>query len=292
MTISPMKNAILALYLTVSIAGFSFAEEFTVKQKPFQPVASAEGILIPTKSTEIAIAPEVWVDFKITSLVEQGQQVKKGDVLIGIDTEALDKQIEEIELSRDAAELSMVQKKHEVEQLKIYTPLQLEAAERAAKEAAEDLKWYEENSHPRSLESIDYEIRSAKFRVYYYKEELRQLMSMYGEDNKMEETEEIIIQRTKENLEQAEFSLEGTLKSAERSKTITIPRKQASMKRAAKEANLANESAQKSLPRTLELAQLELAKMERADKKAQEKLAKLKADRKLMEITAPNDGFI
>ena len=115
---------------------------------------------------------------------------------------------------------------------------------------------------------------------------------MYSEDNKTEETEEIILIRTRNSVERAKFLLKSTKISATRRLDTQIPRELEESKRTAKSASIANAAAQKSLTRSLEIKRLEIAKAEKADAQKAEKLTKLKADRALMNITAPADGLV
>jgi hypothetical protein len=168
----------------------------------------------------------------------------------------------------------------------------LEASARNEKQTAEDLKWYIEIGHPKEIEVTKRSIKSAELRLAYQQEELKQLLKMYGEDNKTEETEEIILKRTRNSVEQAEFALKAAKIEVKRSLAISIPRKLKAMQRASDMARIANAAAQEQLPRALKLKQLTVAKAERDDKKSIENLAQLKADRTMMNITAPADGVV
>lgn len=285
-------HRILPLALAFTLTPTLQAEEHTVSQKPFHVETTLKATFLPAKSTAISIKPEVWSDFIINSLVPQGAAVKKGDTLIGIDTRKLDKYLAEAEKSRASAELALAQAKHELAQLEISTPRSLEASARHEKETAENLKWYMKVGHAKEIEETKRSVKIAQHRLDYQKEELKQLLKMYGEDNKIEETEEIILTRTRNHVDQAEFALKSAQISAAWALDTSIPRKLKSAQRSAEEARIANADAKKNLPRKLKQKQLAVAKAERDDEKSIEKLAKLKADRAMMEITAPADGVV
>ncbi len=283
---------ILSLALVSSLISAAQAEEHTVAEKPFHTETTLKAVFLPTKSTAFSLKPEVWTDFTVTSIVPQGSQVKKGNTLIGIETKHIDKHIAEAEKARAAAALSLAQAKHELAQLKITTPRSLEASARNEKQAADDLKWYTEIGHPQEIEETKRSVKSAEMSLAYQKEELKQLLKMYGEDDKTEETEEIILKRTRNYVDAAEFRLKTVKLEAARSLETSIPRKLKAMQRASEDARIANASNQEKLPRDLKLKQLEVAKAERDDKISIENLAKLKADRAMMNITAPADGVV
>jgi multidrug efflux pump subunit AcrA (membrane-fusion protein) len=135
-------------------------------------------------------------------------------------------------------------------------------------------------------------VLSAQLRLDNQKEELKQLLKMYSDDDKTEETEEIILKRTRNYVDQAEFALKSAKISAEWALNTSIPRKLKSMQRATEDARIANTGAKEKLPRDLELKRLEVGKAERDDKKSTENLTKLMADRTMMNITAPTDGVV
>lgn len=268
------------------------AEEYTVAAKPFRVETTLSAAFLPATSTAISIEPEAWTDFTVTSLVPQGAAVKKGDTLVGIKTKRIDKHIAEVEKSRASAALTLAQTKQELAELETSTPRSLETYARNEKQTAENLKWYSETGHPKEIEEAKRSVENAQFRLEYQLEELKQLEKMYGEDGKTEETEEIILKRTKKAVDSAEFALKAARIDSEWSLGTAIPRKLDAMKRAAEDARIANASAKERLPRDLKLRRLAVAKAERDDKKSAEQLAKLKADRAMMDITAPADGVV
>ncbi|MGB1259179.1 MAG: efflux RND transporter periplasmic adaptor subunit [Akkermansiaceae bacterium] len=272
--------------------GVALADEHTVEEKPFKAETSLNAIFLPTKSQPISIAPKVWTDFTITSLVSQGAVVKKGDTLIGIDTEAADKYLAATEKARATAELNLAQAKHELAQLEITTPRSLAAYERAEKEAAENLQWYTNIGHAKEIEETKRSVKRAELMLAYQMEELKQLEKMYGEDNKTEETEEIILIRTRNSVDRAKFSLKSAKIEADAALKTYIPRKLKNMQLTAESAKIANAGAKEKLPRDLKLKQIAVAKAAKDDAEAVTKLAKAKADRAMMNITAPENGRV
>jgi HlyD family secretion protein len=280
------------LLIPTLIPTLSFADDYTVEEKPFSIETTLNAVFLPAQSQAIQIKPEKWTDFTITSLVAQGSQVKKGDVIIGIDTEDLDKYIVKAEQTRQSVQLTLAQAKHDLAQLEITTPRSLKQNARSEKESAENLKWYTDIGHPREIAEATYALKRAEQSLTYIKEELKQLLTMYNEDNKIEETEEIILTRTKNGVEGTEFHLKSTRIDTENSLNTAIPRRLLSYQLSAQKAKIENTAAKENLPRALELKRLEVAQAIRDDEKAVEKLALIKTDRPMMNITAPADGVI
>ncbi|MEZ5303785.1 MAG: HlyD family efflux transporter periplasmic adaptor subunit [Verrucomicrobiales bacterium] len=124
------------------------------------------------------------------------------------------------------------------------------------------------------------------------REELVQLEKMYKADDLTEETEEIILRRQRNAVESAEFRLGRVKVEAEQQLTVGIPRQGEALKAARRDAELAHELAEKNLPRALEQKRFEVDKLRRDNAKAEEKLADLRADRKLAVVKSPAEGIL
>jgi len=287
-----MKPSTLLLAQTIAFTAFAHAADYTVEPKPFKIETTLNAVFLPTTVQPIRIKPEVWTSFTITQLVPQGATVKKGDTLIGIDTRKLDKHIAATTKARKSAALNLAQAKHDLAQLEISTPRRLADFARSEKQTAEDLAWFTRIGHAKEIEDTKRSVKRAELSLLYQKEELKQLEKMYGEDQKIEETEEIILTRTRNAVERAEYALKAAKINADYALKTGIPRKLKNMQLAAENARIANASAQKNLPRALEQKRLAVAKAIRDDAEAEKNLAKLKDDRAMMNITAPADGIV
>lgn len=282
-------SVIIALALVLQT---SLAEEYTVAPKPFKTETALEAVFLPSQSHGISVAPKEWSDFVITSLVEQGSKVKKGDVLIGIETSDLDKAISKEEESISLGRLKLAQNQRELGQLKITTPRALETHARQEKESAVDLEWYRSIEQARETEQAKQNVIRAEFYLSAAKEELAQLLKMYNEDNKTEETEEIILKRARHHVAHCEFALKSAKINAERQLNTIIPRTLKTKELAAQEARIAHADAKLRLPKTLQIKTAEVDKASREHEESIQKLADLKADRAMMKITAPCDGIV
>jgi multidrug efflux pump subunit AcrA (membrane-fusion protein) len=93
--------------------------------------AELEGELAAVRSTEIGVPPVAEVDFKISFLAPEGSAVKKGDSILRLDTEAVERQ-----LAEKRAELAEAEKKLEQKQIDLRMKL-LEVDQQAAQARAE-----------------------------------------------------------------------------------------------------------------------------------------------------------
>jgi len=103
-----------------------------VKRADLVLTVEVEGELAAVRSTEIGVPPVSEVDFKIAFLAPEGQAVKKGDSVLRLDTEMLERQ-----LAEKRAELEEAQKK--VEQKEIDLGMKLLDLEQQTAQTRADL---------------------------------------------------------------------------------------------------------------------------------------------------------
>ncbi|HSD66560.1 MAG TPA: hypothetical protein VLF95_07655, partial [Vicinamibacteria bacterium] len=66
-----------------------------VKKADLVLTVEVEGELAAVRSTEVGVPPVAEVDFKIAFLAAEGQAVKKGDSVLRLDTEMIERQLAE-----------------------------------------------------------------------------------------------------------------------------------------------------------------------------------------------------
>jgi HlyD family secretion protein len=115
---------------------------------------------------------------------------------------------------------------------------------------------------------------------------------MYKADDLTEETEEIILKRTRHEVEQAKFMFESAKIRHQETLKVALPRKQETIERATRSTTLELEKARATLPITVNQKRLALAKSQQELVKVTDKLAKLKQDRAMLTITAPAAGAV
>jgi hypothetical protein len=103
-----------------------------VKRADLVLSVDVEGELAAVRSTEIGVPPVAEVDFKIAFLATEGQQVKKGESVLRLDTEMVERQ-----LAEKRAELQEARKK--VEQKQIELGMKLLDLEQQSAQARADL---------------------------------------------------------------------------------------------------------------------------------------------------------
>jgi multidrug efflux pump subunit AcrA (membrane-fusion protein) len=266
-----------------------------VEKEPLKVEVSLKGILEAGDMTEVALHPES-ADAKgllsVLKAVEQGTVVKQGDTLLTLDPEKIDQLIKDAETDSRLADLTIKQAEEELPILEKLLPIELMAAERSKRLADEDLKYFLQVDRPLSEKSAKHQVRTSEEYLDYAKEELKQLEKMYRSKDLTEETEEIILRRTRNQVENAAFYLEMARNLRDQTLKITLPRQQVTLTENSDRQTLLLDKARSTLPLSVSQKRLALAKARYDEAKASDRLQKLKKDRELFTVKAPTDGIV
>lgn len=264
-----------------------------VKKGDFKIEVSLKGVVEAEQMVGLSIKPEAWTQpLSVKKAVEHGARVKKGDVVLELDTEKIDLAIRDLQLSRSLEELSIRQAREDLPILEKTLPLDMAMAERAAKQADEDLKRFLEVDRPLAEANAERTVKNAAFSLEYAREELKQLQKMYRDKDLTEETEEIILKRQRHMVEMNEHSLKSAKIHRDQTIKIQLPRREQSMRDTAEKQALALEKAKNTLRPTLRQKRLALEKLVYEHDKSGEKLKDLERDRELLTVRAPADGIV
>ncbi|MCP4846623.1 MAG: hypothetical protein GY899_01580 [Verrucomicrobiaceae bacterium] len=268
--------------------------EHTAKPGPFKIEVELDALFSSPadKQHKISLTPKAWGDMTVLSALPHGARVKKGDKLITIDTEKLERAIQEVELAEPAAKLALRIAEAEVAALEQTTPKQLAAARRSKSISEENWKYYESTGHPEALRAAKKSIQFAQQGYEYSKEEYEQLKKMYEADDLTEETEEIVLRRAKNSFERATENLRLAKMRIDRDIKINLPRQKDSNRSGAEAADLNFAYTIQSLPRVLEQKRYALEKAKRDRTKALRTLKNLKADLASFDVRSPVDGIL
>jgi HlyD family secretion protein len=263
-----------------------------VENGPFRVELSLKGVLEAEEMTEVVLRPESWTSLSVLKAVDHGRLVKKGETIITLDPEKIDRAIRDMEADRYLAELSLKQAEEELALLEKSTPLDLSAAELAKRYADEDLKRYKEQDRPESVKTSEFTVRNMANFLEYAKEELRQLEKMYKAKDLTEETEEIILKRQRHQVETADFQFKHAEYLREHTLKVDLPRRDRTYEETAQKQALSLEKAKITLPMALTQKKLSLDKLRYEQGKTAEKLKQLQKDRELFVVKSPADGVL
>ena len=268
------------------------AAKHEVKKGPFSIEVELKGVFEARKMTDIVIRPEQWTSFTVLKAVEHGSRVKRGDLLVAVETDKIDQAIADLKTKQRLSDLDIERAKQQLAALEKLTPMDLVAAERSRRIAKEDLAQTLEVELPTARKAVDFSLQMSADSLAYEKEELRQLEKMYKADDLTEETEEIVLRRARDSVRRAEFFHTLAKLRHDEALKFGLPREEEGAKESTQRTTLAADQAKIILPLTLKKQQLDLEKMKIERTRDDETLKELLADRESMVIKAPVDGVV
>ena len=264
-----------------------------VEKGTLKAEATLKGLLEPAQTAEGELKLKAWTaPLKIKKIVAHGTAVNKGDVLVELDAEKIDKAIKETQADHEIARLALRQAEIDLPGLEKSLPLDLAAAERAKRHADEDLKKFVEVNRPNSEAGAEHNVKMAAHMLEYAREELRQLEKMYRSKDLTEETEEIILKRQRHQVESGEFMLKLMTLRRDQLLKVDLPRQEQSLRDNAVKQTLNMEKSRESLPLAVSQKRLALAKQRADYARADDKLKDTLADRAAFTVHAPADGVV
>lgn len=267
----------------------------TVKKGPLKITVDLDGVFEARSAAEIVIRLDEYVPAPaliVASAAKHGAHVKKGDVLLTLETEKLDKVIDDLRTDLKLSELGLKQAEDSLAALEKTTPLDLAANERAEKTNAEDRKYYFDVQRPFNLKMADFNLKRARDSMEYTEEELRQLEKMYAADEVTEETEAIVLKRARDQLESAKMMVESAQMARDHDLNFDIPRTDDRTKELSQRRELEIARAKILLPEMLKRQQMEVEKQRVQHTRSAERLKKLVADRERLAVRSPIEGVV
>lgn len=268
-----------------------------VEKGPFKVELSCKGVFEAAEMAEVSVNPEAWTpnnggQLVILKAVEHGAPVRKGDVLIAFDLDKLNERIRNLEAEQGLNDLAISQAEREIPILERSMPLEQAVALRAKQMADEDLRRFLDQERDMLGKMAEHFVKQANDYLDYAKDELKQLEKMYREKDLTEETEEIILKRTRTQVERATFYVRMAEFDRDLTLKVELPRREQKLKDGVKLSDVALTKAQTTLPLTLQQKQLHLKKLLFEREKSGEQLAKLRKDRDGLIVKAPADGIV
>ncbi len=287
------RQLLFALLPLLPIVTFNQAGVANDEKKEEAPPKNVTltGVFEAVQSSELSAGTEELAALKIRKIVPHGTKVRKGQTVVWFETEDVDKKIEAAEVAHRLAELDLEDAEFGFEQFLEAQELDRAAAERSRHAARQTHDNYVQTDRDRSVLSAEFSLKSAQASYDNAAEELKQLEQMYKEDELTEESEEIVLKRAKQAVENAQYRLDSTEIQTERTLKQTIPRQAEQAEDTLARAELAFQKA----VRTLELAKAkQTIDLQQKRKKFQDETANLEAmqaERRKLVVVAPHDGI-
>jgi HlyD family secretion protein len=268
-----------------------------VEKGPFKVELTIKGVFESEAMTEVLISPEAFTpenrgQLRVLKALPHGSEVRKGDQLLWLDMERIDLIIADLERDRELADLSFKLAYEDLYALEKTTPIDLANAERGKKLADEDVNYFLTDEKDNLTKTMNYYVKSSADYLTYAKEELQQLEKMYKSSDLTEATEQIILKRQRDTVEQAAFFLKRAENDRDHFFKLSLPRMEERLKESNIKQSLTLEKTKTTLPLLLNQKRLTLNRMKFERERTAEKLAKFKKDRDHMIVKAPAAGIV
>jgi multidrug resistance efflux pump len=267
-------------------------ETFTVVKKPFQKTIQLKAVVESRKMTPISIKPELWDKYTVLTAVDHGTHVNRGDLLVSFDPEKIDEAIADLRDKLKIAELELNMSSEKLKAVRKVAKLEQRLNKNEEKIAKEDRQYWFDVELKASQKMVDFYLEMMANNLDYHREELRQLEKMYAEDELTEETEEIVLRRTRDQVKLAEFRFEQTKRQLDRMRKTALPRQSERIKSKTEQQLISIAQKEVLQPIELKMAELSFKRDEIELKRQRERLEKTLIDRKLMTVKSPVSGIV
>lgn len=269
------------------------ADEVVVGTGDLKAMVAVGGVFVPGKSDEVRWAPKSGAAMKVVSAATAGSRVKKGDVLLSLDTTELDRKVADLEAGVRLAEISLKLAQEDLKDLEATTPEQLKWARRAARVVEEDFEEYKRSDAAFNERMLKLDMEGAEVALETQKSDLAELERMYKADDLLEPTEKLVLRRERYQLERQQMAYEQRTKFSFPYRKVTNAREMEEWEKRVKDAKRALAEAEVSIPLALERRQLEMKKTTADVEAVKRALADARADRAgVTELKAPADGVV
>ena len=133
-----------------------------VKKGLVKITVELDGVLESENAQEIAVRPDEWSSLIVLHAAPHGAYVRKGDVVLELDPEKLDRAITDLRKDMQINALSLQQAEQQLSVLEKTTPMDMEATARATRQTVEDRDYYVNVDRPFTLKSTEFNLKSTK----------------------------------------------------------------------------------------------------------------------------------
>ncbi|MDG1139520.1 MAG: HlyD family efflux transporter periplasmic adaptor subunit [Opitutales bacterium] len=262
------------------------------KLKHFKIQLTLDGFIEDTEAIPLSVNSSHWNELKVIQPPVHGKSIVKGEVLMKLDDQKIKRQVELLSYDLSMLDADRNILKVEIELAEKLLPLHLNEIKTDEKYGREDLKRFQTITLPFEKKSVEMNLKRYQDHLLYSQEELNQLKQMYQEDDLTEETEEIILQRAKNDIQYMHFYVESAKKQVEEFNQIRRPRSVETLRGAIEQQNLHFQAQQKTNPAKIKIQRLQLSRLNKEREIIIEKKTNLTNDLKHMIMKSPAKGTL
>ena len=237
-----------------------------------------------------SINTQSWSEIKVVTPPTHGKAVKKGDSLLKIDLNNIQKKLRELDHELAILNLNQEILAVELKRDEEINKIELKELDRLEKFNQENYSYFKKVDLPYEKKSAAYDLKKQEENLSYLVEELNQLKKMYEADDLTEETEEIILIRTQNEVDRYKFALEGAKIRKEKRLKLEIPQSEFTKSDLYNKKKLSLKTNRVIKPTEISKKRLEIKKVEEEKKKLLENKSKLEKDLNILKSSSPTTG--
>ena len=289
-TTSPVATATTAPATAPAVAA---VDTTTVKRVTLRLSFDADGTFEPVDAYEVRFSFKRYSgDLTIRRVAAAGSMVAKGDVLMGIDTDPIDRQIAVAESAVAVAKAGVAKAEADIGLGDKADALAMDFAKETAADAATGLKRYDADDAPATLTLTKLGQTQMDDQLSDATDELDQLKQMYKSEDLTNKTADIVLKRAEQT--QATYKVYDQVEKVMTERALTY---EPAVRRHAIAAGVEQQqqsvdqlAAAQAQTRVLREAALTAARA--GSDEADRALVELKKDRAAMTVTSPIDGVV
>lgn len=269
------------------------SEPTVVKRGSIDAIVELDGYFEAVDPFEVRVRPEAYQgDLKVLSAAAQGSAVRKGDVLLQLDADQLNKQLASAENELTAAKANLTKAQADQQLGQDADALALKMAERQLADAEGALKWFESVDGKQMLQGAELATKRMKDGADDQQDEVNELKKMYKSEELTSATADIVVKRALRQLENARIGVGMQQEREEKTKQFDydVTRQKIAFNVDNEKQQLASLKVQQEQSKVLRGTALFGAQS--AFDKAQDRVNDLKKDLADFTIKAPADGVV
>jgi len=264
-----------------------------IKRGSLSIVVDAQGAFEPVDPFEARLKLKAYQgELLIKSIAANGAAIKKGDVLLEIDSATMQRTLAAAENEDLAAKANLAKAEADIKVAQEADVLAERQQQDARKQAEDQVKWFETVDGPQTLKQVELGLQQSKDQMDDQQDELDQLKKLYKADDLTNATADIVVKRAVRNLDLYKTLYAMAGERANKVRTFSYP-----ITKQRVYDNLTTAREQYAMFETAQqqakvLRQTTLEAVRAAAVAAGMKLDDLKADANLLTFRAPFDGSL
>ena len=182
-------------------------ETTAVRRGDISATVELDGYFEPTESFEVRIRPKAYQgELLIAAAPASGASVKKGEPLLQLDSEEINRQLKAAENELTAAQANFAKAQADVQLGEAADALAMKVQQNELSNAEAGLKWWEQVDGAHMVKGAELATKAARDNVEDQTDELEQLRKMYKSEELTNETADIVVKRALRARERAQIA--------------------------------------------------------------------------------------